>query len=153
MSIIPVAPEHIAFVGAAMKMRGYRSFSNYISWAKEAHIAAGHTWTPRHELEAAQGTRSVTRGQGPPWQSAPLPVEDVAESKLGFQASCQGGLVNPGDVVETIEALAHLTGIHCGLQEPVGLRLWACPSSKSNRLLVGHRQSLNDTLAMRFSAL
>ena len=60
VSIIPVAPEHISFVGAAMKMRGYRSFSNYTSRAKEAHIAAGHTWTPRHELEAAQGTRSVT---------------------------------------------------------------------------------------------
>ena len=91
VSIIPVAPEHIAFVGAAVKMRGSRSFSNYISRAKKAHIAA------RHELEAAQGTRSVTRGQGRLRQSAPLPVENVAELELGFQALCQGGLVNPGD--------------------------------------------------------
>ena len=40
-SITPVAPEHTAFVGEAMKMRGYHSFSNYLSRAQEAHVAAG----------------------------------------------------------------------------------------------------------------
>ena len=56
-------PEHLAFVGAAVKMRGYRSFSNYISRAKEAHVAAGHTWT--HGTNWKQHKVYVTRGQGP----------------------------------------------------------------------------------------
>ena len=60
-------------------------------------LLRGHTWTSRHELEAAQGTRSVTRGQGPHRQSAPLSIESVAGLDLGFHALCQRGLVNPGD--------------------------------------------------------
>ena len=88
VSIIPVAPGHIAFVGAATKMCIYRSFSTGTSRVKEAHVTAGHIWTPRHEPERTQGTRSVTRGQGPLRQSAPLPVESVAEFNLGIQALC-----------------------------------------------------------------
>ena len=74
---VPVEPKDIAYVGCLMKARGYRSFSNYVAAMKIEHVRAGFCWTAQHDLEATQGTRSVTRGQGPPRQAAPLIVDDV----------------------------------------------------------------------------
>ena len=138
-------PEHIAFVGAAMKMHGYRSFSTYPSRAKEAHVAAGHTWAPRHELDATESVRSVTQGQGLPRQSAPLPIESVAGLDLGFQALCQGGLVNPRDtavlesafILREIElAAARLLHVHVDTSAcRFSLKL---PISKTDLTAVGH---------------
>jgi hypothetical protein len=74
---VPVEPEDIAHVGSIMKARGYRSFSNYVTAMKIEHVKAGFAWSAQHELECKQGIRSVTRGQGPPRQAAPLVVDDV----------------------------------------------------------------------------
>ena len=41
VSFIPVAPERIAFVGAAMEMRGWRSFSNYIPVPRKHMLLRG----------------------------------------------------------------------------------------------------------------
>ena len=56
-----------AFVGVAAMFKSgrYRSFPNYLSRAKKAHIAAGFAWTEQLELEARKGARSVLRGIGP----------------------------------------------------------------------------------------
>lgn len=97
--LVPVEPEDIGFVGCLMKAQGYRSFANYVSAAKQEHVRAGHCWTERHEQEARQGQRSVTRGQGPPRQSAPLDVEEVAKLKMETGALVAGGPINPQGAV------------------------------------------------------
>ena len=79
-----------------MKEYGYRSFGNYVSSMKQLHIKAGFQWSALHELEAKQGARSVTRGQGPPRQSAPLDVDAFAKLDLGMVPLAAGGPVNPG---------------------------------------------------------
>ena len=94
MPSVPVEPADIAHVGCIMKSRGYRSFANYISAIKQDHVRAGYPWTHQHELEAKQGVRSVTRGQGPPRQSAPLVVDDVVSLCIGSCAVVAGGPVN-----------------------------------------------------------
>ena len=99
MPAIPVEPADIAHVGCIMKAKGYRSLANYISTIKQEHVRAGHAWTHQHELEAKQGVRSATRGQGPPRQSAPLVVDDLVLLTLGADAVVQGGPVNPGGAV------------------------------------------------------
>ena len=72
--VVPVQPEDIIIiVGAVMKKKGYRSFPNYVSRVKELHIRAGFDWSQRHALEVTEISRSVTRGAGPPRQSAELP--------------------------------------------------------------------------------
>ena len=65
----------------------------------------------------------------------------------------EGTTVKKDEVVETIEALAHVKGLadvdgqgrrafghSLRVQEPDGLRLWACPSNKLKQNLVGQRQ-------------
>ena len=96
MPAIPVEPADIAHVGSIMKAKGYRSLANYVSTMKQEHVRAGYSWTHQHELEARQGVRSATRGQGPPRQSAPMVVEDLVLLALGTDSVVQGGPVNPG---------------------------------------------------------
>ena len=88
----------MAHVGCLMKAMGYRSFSNYVSAVKQSHVKAGFRWTAQHELESKQGLRSVTRGQGPPRQSAPLVVDDVLVLELSADPLCEKGPVNPKGV-------------------------------------------------------
>ena len=95
VDVIPVSVEHIAAVGAVMKYYGYRSFAQYASRARELQIRCGFAWTDAHALEAKHGDRSVTRGQGPPRQSAPLPVNQVQALVLGKEPLVKGGLLNP----------------------------------------------------------
>lgn len=98
---VPVEPADIGYVGALMKARGYRSFANYVSRMKELHVKAGFYWSPLHELEAKQGTRSVTRGQGPARQSAPLSVPGAAVllEGLGVSPVVPGGPTHPRGVI------------------------------------------------------
>ena len=70
------------------------NFANYVSRVKEMHIAAGHKWTQKHELAARGGGRSVTRGQGPPRQSAPFDVEKLAALPADTVVERAGGVAN-----------------------------------------------------------
>ena len=82
-----------------MKLGGFRSFQNYVSRIKDLHVRAGFTWSPQHAMEASQGLRSVTRGQGPARQSAPLDVDQVKQLQLPPAAICSGGPINPEGVI------------------------------------------------------
>ncbi len=66
----PLTADSIAGVSCLFKAGGYRGFPNYLSRAKEAHIAAGFAWTEQLALEERKSRHSVSRGQGPPRQSA-----------------------------------------------------------------------------------
>lgn len=96
---IPVEVGDIAAVGSLMKACEYRSFHSYASRVKELHVRMGFTWTEQHAQEARQGIRSVTRGQGPARQSAPLCVDAVRQLQYGDGgAECSGGFANAADV-------------------------------------------------------
>ena len=90
----PLTPEKLA-VAAVMKWKKYRSFPNYLSRAKEYHVALAGVWGEDLILAARQATRSVQRGIGPPRQSEPLrldlisqaPVDDLEE----VEAVVEGG--------------------------------------------------------------
>ena len=64
-SAIPVTIRSIIVVGALFKRGGYRSFENYVSAIKGAHIEAGFDWTQLHAHTTRWATRSVGRGVGP----------------------------------------------------------------------------------------
>lgn len=144
MPTVPVEPADIAHVGSIMKGLGYRSFANYVSAMKQEHIRAGFAWTDQHELEARQGNRSVTRGQGPPRQSAPLILEDVVALPLGPEPIAFNGPVNPGGAVfigsaflmrEIELAYARLAHLHINeAKKRVTLEL---PVSKTDPTAVG----------------
>jgi len=76
--VFPVLPETLAMIAALMKLDGFRSFGNYLSWAKAEHIRQGHCWSQQLEQEAKQAGRSVNRGIGPARQSASFTLEQVA---------------------------------------------------------------------------
>lgn len=94
VSPVPVEISHLAAIGALMKGQDYRSFAAYASRMRDLHIRAGFYWSQQHVHEVQQGARSVTRGQGPPRQSAPLYVPDVAK----IQDEQADGAVGPVDL-------------------------------------------------------
>lgn len=96
---IPVEPEDIGVVGCLMKECEYRSFAQYVSRLRELHIRMGFTWTPQHALEAQAGIRSVTRGQGPARQSAPVAVDALRGLGAPADPLATGGFVGPIDAI------------------------------------------------------
>ena len=84
-ALLPVEPSDISHVACLMKRQGYQSVANYLDRIKELHIRAGFEWSPQHEIEVRQGSRSVTRGQGPPRQSAPFEVPSLLKLRLGIE--------------------------------------------------------------------
>lgn len=75
--VYPLTVDKIAQVAAAFKICGYRSFSNYLSKAKEQHIQMYGEWPADLVLEAKRATRSVTRGIGPFSQRSRLEIERI----------------------------------------------------------------------------
>ena len=66
---LPITPQKLVSVGSMFKAGGYRSFPNYATGAKNAHIEAKHHWCQLLEHTRAWVTRSVSRGIGPSRQS------------------------------------------------------------------------------------
>lgn len=75
----PLTGEKLRAAGAVFKARGYRSFPNYLTKAKQHHIRITGSWPILLDQEAREVKRSVRRGLGPSRQSEPLQVEKVAE--------------------------------------------------------------------------
>jgi hypothetical protein len=74
----PITANALLNVAAIFKLRGYRSFANYLSRAKRPHIESGFGWSQVLDLAARDASRSVNRGLGPARQSAELDVVKVA---------------------------------------------------------------------------
>ena len=95
----PLTASKISKVAAAFKACGYRSFSNYLSKAKEHHIEMFQEWGPELALEARRATRSVTRGIGPVAQRTPLDIERImtgqAERAVDWEPLVPDGPVGP----------------------------------------------------------
>lgn len=87
--VLPITPETLEAVSSMFKRGRYRSFPNYLSTAKAAHIAENHAWSQRLEQTARKCTRSVLRGLGAGKQSLGLSVSQL------WQAAAVGGFTKP----------------------------------------------------------
>ena len=63
---LPLTVGKIESVCAQLKSRGYSALPNYLSAAKDAHLAAGHPWSEFLDREVRRATRSGMRGIGGP---------------------------------------------------------------------------------------
>ena len=144
--VVPVQPEDIIIVGAVMRDKGYRSFPNYVSRVKEMHIRAGFDWTQRHALEAAQISRAVIRGAGPPRQSAELPLSMVVSllPGIGDYPLNPGRPLQPGHtfllgslfMLRELElACARTSHVHLNIDEKI--LVWNVPTSKTDTMGLG----------------
>ena len=91
---LPLTPKKIECVGAALKASGYRSAGNYMTAAKNEHLAEGYKWDARLDRAAALFNASCSRGLGPARQSEPLPFEDALAMKWKVDPAVAGGPVN-----------------------------------------------------------
>ena len=99
----PLTPDKIARVAAAFKRCGYRSFSNYMSRAKEAHVQMFGDWGVDLAMEARRAGRSVNRGRGPVSQRSPLDFDRILEyqkdRKVNLEPLVAGGPVGAHNLI------------------------------------------------------
>jgi len=98
VAMFPLDPAVVKVIAALMKLDGFRSFPNYLSWAKTEHIKLGHGWSLQLELEAKQGARSVARGLGQARQMAAFDVATVAAAPQDVPIIATGCPVFPADM-------------------------------------------------------
>ena len=139
----PLSVEKLRAVGAVFKARGYRSFPNYLTKAKQQHIRLTGSWPVLLDLEARQIKRSVRRGLGPSRQSEPLQLERVAEMPSDLLSSpeplVEDGPVGPWNLavlgvyfmlreIESSLSLASSITLDFALK----MVCWLLPSSKTD---------------------
>ena len=138
-TVFPLVPDMIKIIAALMKMDGFRSFPNYLSWAKCEHIRRGHDWTLQLDLEAKQGSRSVARGLGQSKQAASFDITAVAHADRTSPVRTSGWPVFPADVavlgafwvLREIEIAWSARGdVHCS--EDNATVSWYLPVSKTD---------------------
>ena len=92
---LPLTSPAISAVAAQMKSRGYRSYPNFLSAAKERHLDGGFTWTADLERTRKKCVASTQRGIGPSRQSIELCPLQIAALGFGAEPVVDGGPVSP----------------------------------------------------------
>eukprot|EP00971_Amphidinium_carterae_P057387 1134675-Amphidinium_carterae.1 len=87
---LPVTVDVVNALAAALKNAGFRSVAVYIGMLKDMHVAKGHAWTDELTRAARLARRSAERGIGPARQSAPLPLQLLADVEVADDALCEG---------------------------------------------------------------
>lgn len=67
--MLPLTTDKICKVSALFKAGGYKSYKNYISTAKDLHIAEGYAWSDQLWRITQKCAKSVLRGLGGPVRS------------------------------------------------------------------------------------
>jgi hypothetical protein len=140
----PTCVAAVRAIAASMKFAKYRSFDNYASRAKRAHIEAGGIWTQELELEVRDASRSVNRGKGPGRQSEPLQLDRIFELDPEEFRNSDSGPVDPVRmilmicffVLREIEAAFALVK-HWSLDFDKKVITWHLPVSKTDPTAVG----------------
>lgn len=147
-SFLPLTPERVQAVGSLFKAGKYRSFPNYLSAAKIAHVEAGHHWDQQVELVAKWVSRSVLRGIGPARQSCAFKMSRLLALPRSMRALAEGGpqwpvhavLLGTLYLMREVELAAtqvrHLSFNH-DLQEVT----WELSMSKTDPLALGTRRT------------
>ena len=121
LPVLPITTKKLIPIGALFKAGDFRSFPNYLTSIKSYHLDEGHSWGEVLAHTTTWVSRSVSRGIGPPRQSAPLPMTKVIALSRGYQPVVEDGPCNPQatfllaaifllrEVEMTATRLAHLT--------------------------------------------
>ena len=100
LPVIPLTEEKLVHVTSLFKAGGYKSYKNYLSRIKDAHVMAGYPWTDILQRVAQKCSRSALRGLAGPIRSDAfelLRAYDAAKSLK--QAVCEGGPVHPAPMI------------------------------------------------------
>jgi len=141
---LPVTPDSIVAVGSLFKCGGFRSFANYATAAKNAHVEAGHVWTQLHEHTRVWVSRSVSRGIGPARQSCSftyrrlllLPMTPEPLTNDGPQHPVRFTQLATSFLLREIEASTTVCG-SWSFDDEAKEFTWLLPGSKSDHLALG----------------
>ena len=75
--LLPLNPDIIRSIVGSMVYAGYRSVENYVSRAKDQHMAEGHEWSTILSREQTRAGAVAKRGRGPGHQAAELPLQEA----------------------------------------------------------------------------
>jgi len=78
--VLPLVPQTVALLGAALKAGGYRSGYSYLSIAKKEHALAHFSWTSELGIALTDAKRSIERGIGPSKSAETFGLEKLADS-------------------------------------------------------------------------
>ena len=142
--MLPITPAALVVIVALFKGGGYRSYPNYSSAAKGAHIQAGHVWTQLLHHTAAWVSRSVLRGIGPPRQSCSFVFERLRKLPRNFSPLVTNGPHDPirfallatSCLLREIEASTATTSAWTFDDDAQELT-WLLPGSKSDHRALG----------------
>ena len=93
--LLPITVRILVMVGSLFKAAGYRSYPNYVSAVRSAHIEAGHDWHQLLQHTSAWVTRSVLRGIGPARQSCAFSFDKLQQLPRYATALVEMGPGNP----------------------------------------------------------
>ena len=97
--VLPLTPDKITAVGAAIKKARYKGPKKYMTAIKQHHIAAGWPWSDLLAQAAHRYNLTTTRGLGPSRQSEPLPFGRLAQLDLDEKCFKQKMPANPAAVI------------------------------------------------------
>ena len=142
--VLPLTVVQYKAVTALFKASDYRSYANYASNIKGAHVEPGFAWSEQLAQAATWCRRSVERGMGPPRQSAPFKLDrvltlDRTASPLvpdGPQHPVHLLLLSSMFMLREIEVagtcLSHVTFDHTAKEVS-----WLLPASKTDSTALG----------------
>ena len=100
VAVLPLTEEKLLKVTALFKAGGYKSYKNYLSRVKDAHVMAGNPWTDLLQRVAQKCSRSALRGLAGPTRSEPFELTRVFASATDLQdAICDGGPMHPASMI------------------------------------------------------
>ena len=146
--MLPLTVRSLVIIGALFKAGGYRSYPNYVSIIKSAHIEEGHDWSHLLQHTSAWVTRSVLRGIGPARQSCSFAFDKLILLPRSAAPLTEKGPHNPIHMallasifllreVEASTATVSAWTLSTDKKEVT----WKLPASKSDHMALGVSRS------------
>ena len=146
--VLPSTVSQYKAVAALFKAQAYRSFPNYASSIKQAHVEAGHAWDDQLALTANWCRRSVERGMGPPRQSAPFNLSLVTKMDRTSTPFVSDGPQHPVTLLQLASIfllreieVAGACVSHWSFDHSAREVTWLLPASKTDHMALGVSRS------------
>ena len=150
-----ITPARLEIAAALLKKGRYRAGGAYLTAIKRFYIRHGGRWSEELALVVSDVSRSLTRGQGPPRQADPLPLEQISKLDPGSirrlcktywpAAGVDVAIVACAWMMREIEtaaaAVADIT-VHSDGTGGCGWAEWLLPASKTDTKAHGTVRSL-----------
>ena len=99
LPFLPVTPDKMERLTAALMAAKYRSTMAYLARWKEEHVHADHAWNDLLVATWRDCKRAAERGLGPPRQADTFRGDDLQPASWGTQPLTKNGPVLPGHLV------------------------------------------------------